>query len=605
MRLVPGRLVGLAAWAIVACVLLAPLLLVGFTSLRVEQVVTKDGRVHTAAGEVREERGALAFAVQSAPGEERVPLRVPLDEVAERRSAFGLDHYRFVLGDARTHALLRDSLLLGLGAVVVALLLGLPAAWALARRRVPARGLIALLLVTPLLLPPFVLGMGAARPYSEALAGLTGLAGTPLQLATAMAVLGAVLAPVVVLLVGRAWAQLPAGPVEAALLLGGPRAAFRAAVLPRLLPAVFCSALLVLVLALADFAVADLMTFLLPGGGVPLAVFSKEVQLQWKQEQNTGRAVATGAPLLLLCALALLLAWWLFRRARAAQPARGGRVLEPRPLTLAGGPFVVLALAAPLLLGLVLPLMGLCSWAGRGGETVASGSSLGSPVPAAQQPGRLFDLAGALERTPGSAEDRDRWLKAGLLGTLLALAAAVPIARAALRGGALVRGAALAAGGLALAAPGLVIGVGTLLTWTGVEAVEVGPWRTAFALAARVLPLALLGAALALREVGRGQEEAARLLGAGGFARWTRITLPQAALGLLATAVLTLVLALREVDAVVLIETRLFPLRLYDKIHYSRLADEANLALLALLWLFVPAALLAGLWAMLRRRRNP
>jgi putrescine transport system permease protein len=354
------------------------------------------------------------------------------------------------------------------------------------------------------------------------------------------------------------------------------------------------------VLALADFAVADLMTFLLPGGGTQLAVFSKEVQLQWKQEQNTGRAVATGAPLLLLCLLGLVVASMALQRARAGSDARTGRRLEAPRLSLRAGLPWLLAYAAPLVLGALVPLLGLVSWAGSGGETVASGSAAAAPVVGAQ--GRLLDFAGAFQRTPGVAQDLARWLKTGLLALLLTLPTAFVLARWMQRAGVLARVTVGGLVALALAAPGLVVGVGTLLTWSGVRLVEEGLLRSALALTARSLPLAVFGAALALRHARRGMEEAAAVLGAGPATRLGAVTLPLAAPALATSALLVLVLALRELDAVVLLETGLFPLRIYDKIHYSRLADEANLALLHIALLVGPC-LLAGLLQALGARR--
>lgn len=599
-RVRPGLL---AALLLCAVALVVPVGRMLWASLRVEEVQRRDGSWLRAVGAVREERGVLVFAVQSAPGAERVPVRLRLEDVAARRTVTSLAHHEHVLGDARTRSMLGDSLRLALGATLVALLLGLPQAWALARWQVPGRGLLWALALAPLVLPTFVLGMGAARPVARALEGALGLAGSALQVATATLLLGAFLAPVVTLLVGRAWARLPAGPVEAARLLGGPAAAWRTAVLPRLLPAAGAAAALVLVLALADFAVIDLMSFLLPGGGTPVAVFSKEVQLQWSQEQNTGRAVATGVPLLLLCVLGLALAAWALRRSPALADTASGRALAPRRLSLRSLLPWLLALALPLLLGVAVPLAGLASWAGAGGETVAQGSAAGSAATPAPAPGAHahgLDIAGALERTPGVGRDLERWLKTGVLATLLAMLAAWGLARGAQQGGRVARALAWGVGTLALATPGLVVGVGTLLAWSGVGWAEQGVLRPALALAVRCLPVALLGAGLALREARRGQEEAAATLGAGPWARTLHVTLPAAGPGLLASGVVAFVLALRELDAVVLLETGLFPLRLYDKIHYSRMADEASLALLCLLVVLGPLLLLAGLRALRR-----
>jgi ABC-type Fe3+ transport system permease subunit len=581
-------------------VLLVPVGRMLAASFVVEEVVSKRLGVLRAVGEVREEGGALVFAIQSAPGAPRVPTRVRPDDLVERRSVVSTAHYAHVLGDPHVQTLVLHSLGLALGAALVALLLGLPQAWALARWRAPGGSAWWALALAPLVLPPFVLGMGAARPVSRALGTLLSLEGRPLQLATAIVLLGAFLAPVVTLLVARAWSRVPAGPYEAALLLGGPGAARRQVVWPRLVPAAAAASVLVVVLALADFAVADLMTFLLPGGGTPLAVFSKEVQLQWKQEHNTGRAVATGAPLLLLCLLGLVVAWVWLRRARVVADTASGRSLAPRPLT--GRALVpwVLAFGTPLALGLVVPLLGLFTWAGAGGETVATGSAAAPAVVQAQ--GRLFDFAGTWARTPGLGDDLTRWLKTGLLALLLTWPTAFVLARWLGAGGRLARASVGGMIALSLAAPGLVVGIGTLLTWTGVGFVEHGPLRSAFALTARSLPLAIFGSALALRGARRGMEESAAMLGAGPATRLTTIVLPLAAPGLVASGLLVLVLALRELDAVVLLETGLLPLRLYDKIHYSRLADEANLALVNLGLILGPLVLAALAYGVAARR---
>jgi len=109
---------------------------------------------------------------------------------------------------------------------------------------------------------------------------------------------------------------------------------------------------------------------------------------------------------------------------------------------------------------------------------------------------------------------------------------------------------------------------------------------------------------VALRAVRPGHEEAASLLGAGPGTRALRIWGPPAGPGLLAGAATVLVLALREIDTVIVIDAQVFPLRIYDKIHYSRLADEANLTFLYVGILLVPALLAAGLWSWFAWRRR-
>ncbi len=596
--------VPMAAALLLACAtVLAPVGGLLWASLRVEEVVTTAGVVHRPVGEVSERADGLSFAVQAAPGAPRVNVTVPYAAVAERRTRLGLDHHRIVLGDPRTGPLLASSLWLALGAALVALALGLPAAWALARVRLPASGLLHVLAALPLLLPPLVTGMGAARPVSRALSAALGLSGTALQRGTAQVILGAALAPLAVLLVGRAWAAVPAGPVEAARLLRGPAGAFRVAVLPALLRAAVGAGLLALLLALADFTVPDLMTFLLPDGGTPLAVFAKDVQLQWKQEHSTARAVATGTPLLLLCLGALLASLAAFRRSGLLAAARTGRTLAPERRSARVTALALLLVLLPVGLGLGVPLAGVLSWAGAGGSTVAGGSA-GASRPASAQRARLFDLEGTLDRTPDARSQRDRWLRIGGVAAVLTVATASALARASLRGNGPVRLLTGLLATLSLASPGIVVGLGTLLTWQHVGPLRDGIALPVLALVGRFLPYALVGALLAFARVRPGYEEAAATLGAPPRARLARIALPLAAPGLLAAFVLTLLLALREVDAVVLLETRLFPLLIYDKIHYGRLADEANLALAYLGYLLGPALAFLALRALVRLLRG-
>ncbi|MFV1959269.1 MAG: ABC transporter permease, partial [Planctomycetota bacterium] len=588
-----GRLAVLFALGIVLLALVLPVGALLVRSFLIQEVVLVDGTRLRAVGEVETldvpGRGAMvSFATQDAPGAERQPRQVPQQDVRRIETRPSFDHYRAVFADARTLGLVENSLRIAVGAVLVALLLGLPLAFVLGRTALPGRRIFLALSMGPAILPPLFLAMGGAIPIGGALHGAFGLSGSALQLTTASVVFGFGLYPLVVLLVGQGLAAVPAGPWEAALLLGGQSAAFRRVVLPAVLPAVLGASTLVFVLALADFAVPDTLGFTLPHVTTPANVFPTEILLQWKQNGNTGRAVATGVPLLLVTLVLVPVSLLLLRRS----PVTGGgegrrgrpRLQLARWRTRLAAWFVVLGILA---LTLVLPLAGVLSWAEGGGATAQSGTATAS----ASARAKLFDFQGALDRTPGSREEISRWLKTGAATAILALVVAVILVRWALRRGRAVRALVLALGALPLAVPGLVLTVGTLLFWIRLDIgwADRSIVRSVFALTARFLPFALLAAWLALRGVRRGQEEAASLLGAGPATRAGRIWGPLALRGLLGGALVVLILALREVDAVVLVDPRIFPMRLYDKIHFSRLADEANLALLWVGILLVPA----------------
>ena len=110
-------------------------------------------------------------------------------------------------------------------------------------------------------------------------------------------------------------------------------------------------------------------------------------------------------------------------------------------------------------------------------------------------------------------------------------------------------------------------------------------------LTGRILPYAFVAVVLAVREVDPALEDAARLMGAGPFARARRIWLPLSARGIAGAFGLALVLALRELDGFVLVQSRLLPIRIYDNVHYGRTGQVADLSMAYLAMLLVPAVL--------------
>jgi iron(III) transport system permease protein len=612
VRRVWSRLPTWIAWALVFIGFVSPVGALFVRSFQVHEVVTVEGEVFQAAGEVDVGDEFVSFSIQAAPGEEKQPWNIDRSDLAEVRTAWSFEHYRHLFSDSHTFGLLRNSALIALGGALLALLLGLPMAWILARTRLPGRRLFAVLCLGPAILPPFFIALGGARRMQDLLIWLFGVRGATLQILNSILVFGCVLFPLSVLLVGRALAAVPAGPYDAARLLRGPRAAFRHVVLPAVLPSVIGSFVLSLLLALTDFAVPDVLGFMLPTGGTPTHVFATEVLLQWKQEGNTGRAVATAAPFILATVLLLGLALLFLRRSPLLATARGQRPRAPRRLRARATGIALLYVLLLLGVSLFLPLQGIASWAGDGGESASAGSS-SSEAAATGVGARLFDFSGTLDRTVGSREERDRWLRTAIAAALLAIAMAAPLARLASRGGGLTRTAVLGVGVLPLAIPGLVFSVGTLLFWqamplwidNGLRWFETSAGfdlRSVLVLACKFLPFALLPAWLAFRDVRRGQEEAAAVLGAGSRARMWRVVLPMTWVGTLSGGLLVLVLALRELDAIMLVDARVLPMRLYDKIHFNRMADEANLLFLCLGYLLIPA-LVCALVVGLRARR--
>lgn len=595
-----------SAWialCVLAVALLLPVTSMLARSFHVFEVQLTNGKTYTAAGEVEVLDDEVRFELP--PDDEGRRTQVSLDpgDVEDVRRVRSLDHYRAVLDDDRTGGLLRNSALMALGGALVALLFGLPLAWVLARVRLPGWRVLAAFAMAPAVLPPFFIALGGARHVQGALIDVFGLAGPTLQIVNCSIVFGCVLYPFVVVLVGPALAAIPAGPCEAARLLGGRGAAIRRVVWPAIRPSVVGAFVLCFVMAITDFAVPDLLGFMLPPGQQTAHVFATEIRVAWEKHRDYGRAVATGAPFVLVTATLVICALALLRKSPVLSAADAGR-RRPRialpPARLAGC-YVILAVVIGL--AFLMPMMSIASWAGEG-ESVGTGA--GAESRKVVDSGSLFQFSKALDNTKGIREQRTRWFKMSGGAALLAMILGAMLARAAVRRGRFWRIVTVACGALPLAIPGIVLSLGTILFWSAqdVAIVQRGLLQPILVLTVRFLPFAILASWLYMRRTREGSEEAAALLGAGSSMRAIRVWGPQALRGVLIGGLLVLILSLREFESVMLIEPRIYLARLYEKIHFSRLADEANLLFLYLIYVMAPALCAAFLAGFLRLRAN-
>ena len=173
------------------------------------------------------------------------------------------------------------SLRCAAGATLLALLLGVPLAWVLARSRLPGRRLLRALVVVPLVLPPVVGGVALLLA-----AGRRGLLGSLLVEAGAIPAFtpyGVVLAeafvamPFLVLVVEGALSGLDPAAEEVAGTLGArPLRTFLTVTLPTIAPSVGAGAALAAARALGEFGATITFAGSLPGRTqtVPLAVYA-------------------------------------------------------------------------------------------------------------------------------------------------------------------------------------------------------------------------------------------------------------------------------------------------------------------------------------------
>jgi thiamine transport system permease protein len=159
-----------------------------------------------------------------------------------------------VLTRPRTLRVIWFTVWSALAGTTVAVLLGVPAAHLLHRRRFRGRGVLRALLLVPFVLPTVVVGVAFRELIGEA--GPLGFLGFDGSAGAIIAGLAFFNVAVVIRAVGAAWESLDPRPAEAAAALGaGPAHVFRTVTLPALRPAIVSAASVVFLFCATAFGV--------------------------------------------------------------------------------------------------------------------------------------------------------------------------------------------------------------------------------------------------------------------------------------------------------------------------------------------------------------
>jgi molybdate transport system permease protein len=169
---------------------------------------------------------------------------------------------------------LRLSLLCSAGALAVAIVLGVPLAWVLARGDFPGRSLLRALVTLPMVLPPVVGGVGLLAVF-----GRRGLIGTGLPFTTAGVVVAQafVAMPFMVIAAEAGLRQLDRRYEDAAATLGArPWHRFRTVTVPLIAPSLVAGAALAWARALGEFGATVTFAGSLPGRTrtLPTAIYA-------------------------------------------------------------------------------------------------------------------------------------------------------------------------------------------------------------------------------------------------------------------------------------------------------------------------------------------
>lgn len=475
---------------------------------------------------------------------------------------FTLANYGRLLTEARQRELLMNSALLGAATAFVATIVGAPLGLIMARADLPAKSWLRLALMIPLVVPPYVLGL--AWIY---LSGSTGIAAhvlgrdllsdTTYSLAGAVGVLSASFYPLSMLATEAAMQCVDGRLEEAGLLVASPRRVLARITLPLIAPSVAAVALIIFVLALSEFGVPGLLR---------VRVFTTEVFTAFAAQYDFGRATALSAPLLFLALITAV----------ALKLTIGDRLLTTRRSMHTGLSLKLGAWRAPALiligtvlaLSVVLPLSALAVEA-RGTATIVvavkeSTNAITNSIVLALC-GAFFTVGLGLLLGYGRARSRTR------LGRLSDLAFVV-----------------------LFAAPSTVIGVGLIGLWNrpGLPGeIYRSPLIVVIAYLARLVSVAALILASAVRQTPSSMEEAAEVAGASWPRAFARIVFPQITGATVVAFVVSFIFAFGELGATVLVappgESTL-PVRIYTLIANAPSSQVASLALMQAGIVFIP-----------------
>ena len=435
---------------------------------------------------------------------------LPLAYLGVRAFENGLGVLLDVLLRERTVRLLVRSLALTGAVTAAALVIGVALAWLTVRSDLPARRFWAVVAALPLAVPTYVAGFGWISFFPD-LAGPVG----------AFVVLSACCYPYVLLPVSAALRRMDPAGEEVARSLGlSPLQAFLRTTLPQLRPALAAGGLLVALYTLSDFGAVSIMRF---------DSFTRVIYTSYRSSfDRTPAAVLS----LLLVAVTAVLVWLESRsRGRASYSRVGsGGARDPSRVKLGAATLPALAVTvgtAGVALGVPLAALAYWSIVGNRGSVVLTDllSAAGTSV--------TFAVLGAVATT------------------LLAIPVGVLAARRSGRLPALLERASY----VGYALPGIVVAFS--LVFLSVRYASPLYQRTPVLVLAYVvlfLPLAVGAVHVSAAQSPPALEEVARAAGARPLAVLRRVTLPLAAPGIAAGAVLVFLTVMKELPATLLLQ---------------------------------------------------
>lgn len=470
----------------------------------------------------------------------------------DAKGQFSLSNYAAVLTEPVYRRVVANTILVGLGGMIGAVLLGVTLAVLTTRYVVRGRAIVGTLAVIALISPPFIgayawiILFGANGVVRRFVVDL-GIAMPPIYGTTGVILVFALkFFPHVYLITAGAFANVNRSIEEAAESLGAsPRSRFFKVTLPMVLPATSAGALLTFVLSIADFGTPRMI-------GRDLDVLATEAFTLFSAEMGSNPGMASTVSLVLIAiSMAVVL---LQRHASRRNVYHGNLIARIQPRRLAGWSNVGLHAGAYLIVALgALPaaLVAFYSFRLTRGPIFRPGFGLQSyekvlySIPEVVTNTLLFSFAAVVSIVT--------------VGTLIG----VLVARRRTGAAALLDGTLM----IPYVIPGIVMGIAFIASFNEPPLVLTGTGLIiVLAIFIRRLPYAVRSSAAALRQVSPSLEEASISLGYSPARTFLKVTVPLIMPGIIAGAMLSFVTAMNELSASLVLyvgSTMTMPVKIY------------------------------------------
>lgn len=450
------------------------------------------------------------------------------------------------LADARLIGMTRNTIVLGLGVVILSAVIAVPLAVLRALFKVPGAIVWDLLMLVPFMIPPYIATLGwtmtlQPRGYVHQLFGFN-LAPFLFSLWGIIFVMTLNTFPVIYFAVSRTVEAVGSRYADVGRVFGASAwRAFWRITLPLATPGLAASLLLVFAMAIEEYgtpaALGSRAGFDVLVTGIDLRVSDWPIDLP-------GAAILSLVLVVLSFGAFLIQRWMLTRRSYQTTTGKPQNV-EKRALGRWTLP-VVLGFAVVAGLATAVPLLGILATALS--RTISGGlvmSNLGFDNFRAI----LSDGTGALRALGTSLM---LGVAAALLTGLLGALSAYAVVKSNFRGRTLLDILTI----LPNALPGIVVAVGLILAWNQ-PWLPITPYNTALILLLAycciLLPQPVRYATAAFHQVGDNLEAAARVFGASPMVAFRRILLPLILPSLLASMLLVFAVATRELVASIIV----------------------------------------------------